>query len=67
MSRGATPGAGLTLSLCALAILGLAACTPTVPAGETGSSGATSSEFLTCPSKPGRQYRPGFEETACKD
>jgi hypothetical protein len=45
----------------------LAACNPTVPVENSTTTGATSSEFLTCPSKPGRQYRPGFENATCND
>jgi hypothetical protein len=50
-----------------LAILALAACNPTVTEGDADSSVAGTPAFLTCPGKPGQQYRPGFENTTCKD
>jgi hypothetical protein len=54
-------------SLAILALLCLVACNPTVSAGPQPSADAASPEFLTCPGRPGIQYRPGFENTTCRD
>jgi hypothetical protein len=50
-----------------LAILAMAACTPTVTVSDPDPSVAGSPAFLTCPGKPGQQYRPGFENATCSD
>ena len=50
-----------------LAILSLSACGASTTVSTPPAADGAAPEFLTCPDKPGRQYRPGFENTTCKD